>query len=206
MIEKIDFSKFSHSDKETHLTKIITLEKEFDINKDNPLAPYSRQDITELLQNLRDYLRESDANHTILHQISPIITKYITNDFGSKTDNYSEENSHGEHTVMIHDEPIKAHAAACQILLTFHVPSIENLNICVTLDNDVNSYVRYFVIYDFLIHMKTSLRTMHLAIRKIDDNKLARFFLWPFMQYLKYGKDNKSALQFYKEIIQFVWK
>jgi hypothetical protein len=198
---KIDFPKLSKLEKENKLSEFFELEKKFDIDKDSPITPYSTSDTIELSESINDYLYESNPNKTVLKQAEDIIKKYCNYRNDYPFESYDDTKQSDELHMMFYDAPIRAYAAPCLILLTYHDPSTSNKELVKQMSQDANSYVRGFICRELHnLYMKTPELSLTIARRYYQDNKLVRFFLHPFLTHI-YLKDPHTASDLFLRII-----
>lgn len=200
--KKEDLSNLEQKAKENRIMDILSIERAFDLSKDTLYTPYTRQDTIELLDNIREYLQGKDVNMKIVNATIPAILKYCNFYLDYPAETYNQNENKDETLIMIHDEPIRAHAASSLVLLTYHLPDEYHIELVKKLSLDNNSYVRGFLCKELsYLYEKNSKLAIDLAYRYYKDNKLVRFFLQPFLIHI-FKRDKLLALDLFEKIVQ----
>lgn len=201
--KEIEFSKLLYDDKIKKLRDCCNIEGKLQFDRDNLFRPYAyaREDIIEILENINDFLKEDVKDDSIIKELDPIIKKYCN--IENNSENVSEQNDKiTENNICPTGiRPFRAYAASCQIRLTKYTKKPEDLQLCLRLSEDKNSYVRDYVCkeLEFLYDVYSNV-AIEITKKYCYDDVYTRWFLRFFISYL-YLKNKNKALELIEIII-----
>ena len=198
---KIDLSNLDCTDKVNRIRELLSIESYLESHDDGTSSSYARDDREELLENIRIFLNEKSINQTILNELDPIIKKYCflktdIEELGTREDLITDSR-----IFALGNIPLRAYASACQVLLTRHNPTTQNIELSLSLFKDTSSYVRQHVCKELeALYEIIPEKALELANQYCSDNKYVRWHLRFFLVYL-YHKNRKQTLRLLVSII-----
>ena len=174
--EKEKFEELSERNQEKIILKIIKLWQ----NK------VVKSEKIDLLENIESFLQKDKGklDDAILVQLEPIVQVFL-NDPDPKEDNVEMKDDQIGSLSLLTYPTIRATAASCQLRLTYHRPTSENIILCQKMSQDTSSLVRedvarnlrYLVFGDF----QTS---FNIAKKLLNDNHRVLFYLMDYIRFI----------------------
>jgi hypothetical protein len=199
---KVALSNIEYSQKVARIKQLVNEETNLQISSDGDFDSYVKQDLEELLTNIKDFLGEKTLEPSLLSLVEPIIKKYCKFKGKREDDSVKRDDPIFESNMLILGSvPLRTYAVACLMRLTWHRPSADNLTLINSLAEDSNSYVREAVCSELAyLYEVNPENCINLAKKYCFDNKFVRWYLRIFLGFLV-RKDRKQALEFFVTII-----
>ena len=83
---------------------------------------YAREDLDELVQNIRDFLGEKKVEEKVLSTVAPVITKYCKYIAKKEDDPVKRNDSISNAGMFLANVPLRAYAASALLRLEGHLP------------------------------------------------------------------------------------
>ena len=177
------FEDLSETEQEKEIIRLISTKQNI-IEKSKKIS---------LLESIESFLNRNKEkmSEEILPKLEPIIQKYLDDPDPKQTDFDMEKDQIG--SSLISYPSIRATAASCQLRLTYHNPTKENINKCVKLSKDESTLVREDVArnlrYLSAVDFPTS---FEIAKRFQKDNHRILFYLTDYIRFITGAHPDES--------------
>jgi len=180
------FEELSEKEQENEIKRSISTHENIIIKSDK----------ISFLENIESFLNinKEKMKKDILNQLEPIIEKFCNdsdpdpnkNDFGMEKDQFSSSS-------LLTYSTVRATAAACQLRLTYHKPSPDNIELCKKLSDDKSSLVREDVARN-LRYLSASAfpASFEIAKKFQSDNHRILFYLTDYMLFITGAHPDES--------------
>ncbi|CAN5515591.1 hypothetical protein BH18THE2_BH18THE2_22240 [soil metagenome] len=188
--KKVDFQSLDDKQQVHRLMDLINLESNLTWEDDK----------IELLKTIELFLCKNGADKELITKLEPLIRKYC-----------NDPNANGVDASVIVGKvdlgpltpiSIRALAASCQLKITKHNPTAENINFSVKLYDDSNTLIREAVCSNLKFLSEADFEAaLKIAKQILDDNWRVRFHLGKYLQYIT-KEHEEEALELIKEIVE----
>ena len=188
--KRIDFQTLDEKQQVERIVDLINLESKLTREDDK----------IELLKTIELYLYRSQADNKIIIKLEPLIKKYCNDPevYGVDASIIIEELDLCPLTPV----SIRPLAASCQLKITKHDPSVENINFSVKLYDDSNTLIREAVCSNLGFLSEIDFQAaFKIAKQALDDNWRVRLYLGKYLQYI-INEHEDEAFELIEEIIE----
>ena len=188
--KRTDFQSLDQKHQVERVTDLINLESKLTRNDDK----------IEFLETIELYLCKNQVDKEIVTKLEPLVRKYCND-----PDEYGVDTSVtiGEPDLILEIPPsIRRLAASCQLKITRHNPTIENINFIMKLYADSNTLIREAVCSNLECLSEVDFQAaVKIARQALEDNWRVRFFLGKFLLHIIHDHEDES-LEIIKDLVQ----
>jgi hypothetical protein len=188
--KRIDFQSLDEKQQMDRIADLINLEPKL-TRKDDKI---------ELLKTIDLYLCKNETDNKIITKLEPLIRKYC-----------NDPNTYGIDASITIGKPdlgpltpvsIRPLAALCQLKITKHNPSVENINFSVKLYGDSNTLIREAVCSNLKCLSEIDFQAaFKIAKQVLDDNWRVRFYFGKYLQCIV-NEHEDEAFELIKETVE----